>query len=434
MYPRQFSAQNQYAVGGQLLDEIPEEGPAILLPISSPPITVGNTDVYAGTSTNSSRRASPVDITADGIIENVNIYHSGGGGSVLLALYEDNAGSPGARLGVTASTAVSASLGWQTIPLISPTNVSNGDTVWMAWVFSANPGIRYESGPAVNGNSSGLWGQGMPDPWGSSYSMSYRYSISITYQAVVAAGTEFTITGPDAADVLDLSADDDEARWRSGEQLCAIGSELFFLRGIAPTATPGKYTLEGLIRARWGTVRDAHAVTDNLLIFRASDIKLLKATFLIAGTDVYAKSVPFTGADIMDISEITAEMITYQGGGFRPHTPINLNTEDRTGGFETGVDTTFVWGYRNTVGGAGAGLGYSDDPYNKPLPEGYFKLEFLTTGDTIVRTVDLLASPTYEYSNANRASDFGGSDFKVRVYNILNGLESEYDELEVEVV
>lgn len=258
--------------------------------------------------------------------------------------------------------------------------------------------------------------------------------ISDVGPAVDTSSPEFSITGPDAAAVLDLTAGDDEARWRSGEQLCVIGSELFFLRGISPTATPGEYTLEGLIRARWGTVRATHAVTDNLIIFRAADIKVLKATFLIAGTDVYAKTVPFTTVDIMDISEITAEMITYQGGGFRPHTPINLNTEDRTGGFETGVDTTFVWGYRNTTGGAGAGLGFSDDPYNNPLPEGYFRLEFLTTGDTIVRTVDLLTAPTYEYSNANRVSDFGGNDFKVRVYNILNSLESEYDELEVEVV
>ena len=245
---------------------------------------------------------------------------------------------------------------------------------------------------------------------------------------------EFSITGPDAADVLDLTAGDDEARWRSGEQLCIIGSELFFLRGISPTATPGEYSLEGLIRARWGTVRATHAVGDNLIIFRAADIKILKATFLIAGTDVFAKSVPFTTVDIMDISEITVETITYQGGGFRPLTPINLNTEDLTGGFETGVDTTFIWGYRNTIGGAGAGLGFSDEPYNNPLPEGYFRLEFLTTGDTIVRTVDLLTVPTYEYSNANRVSDFGSNDFKVKVYNILNSLESEFDELEVEVV
>ena len=258
--------------------------------------------------------------------------------------------------------------------------------------------------------------------------------ISDVGPAIDESSPEFSITGPDAAAVLDLTASDDEARWRSGEQLCVIGSELFFLRGISPTATPGEYSLEGLIRARWGTVRATHAVSDNLIIFRAADIKVLKATFLIAGTDVYAKTVPFTAVDIMDISEITAEMITYQGGGFRPHTPINLNTEDRTGGFESGVDTTFVWGYRNTTGGAGAGLGFSDDPYNNPLPEGYFRLEFLTTGDTIVRTVDLLTVPTYEYSNANRSSDFGGNDFKVRVYNILNSLESEFDELEVEVV
>ncbi len=244
----------------------------------------------------------------------------------------------------------------------------------------------------------------------------------------------FTVSGPDADAVLDLTAGDDEARWRSGEQLCAIGDELFFLAGISPTANPGEYTLEGLIRARWGTVRATHAVDDEIMIFRAADIKVLKATMLTPGATIYGKSVPFTQNDIMDLSEITAESITYNGGGFRPLQPVNLNTEDLTKGFDTGVDTTFIWCYKNVVGGAGAGLGFSDQPYNNPLPEGYFKLEFLTTGGTIVRTVNNLADPTYEYTNADRTSDFGGNDFKVRVYNVLNSLESDFDEITVEVV
>ncbi len=244
---------------------------------------------------------------------------------------------------------------------------------------------------------------------------------------------KFTVTGPDADSVFDLTASEDEARWRSGEQICIINSEVLFLAGIAPTANPGEYTFEGIIRGRWGTVRETHSVDDDIIIVRAADIKVLKATMLTAGATIYGKSLPFTQNDIMELSEITAESITYEGGGFKPLAPINLNTEDRTTGFETGVDTTFVWGYKNITGGAGAGLGFSDEPYNNPLPEGYFKLEFLTTGDTIVRTETVLV-PTYTYTNADRVLDFGSDDFKVKVYNILNSLESEPDEITVEII
>ena len=254
-----------------------------------------------------------------------------------------------------------------------------------------------------------------------------------TGPAIDTSQYKFTVTGPDISAVLDLSAAADENRWRTGEQVCVIGTEAFFLDSVSTTGNPGEFTLDGLIRARWGTVRQAHSVDDDLIIFRAADIKVLKATMLVPGATIYGKTLPFTDNDIMDISDIAAESIPYTGGGYKPHTPINLNTEDRTGGFETGVDTTFVWGYRNTSGGAGAGLGLSDEPYQVPLPEGYFKLDFLTTGGTIVRTETVLV-PTYEYTNANRVSDFGSNDFKVRVYNVLNGLDSDYDEITVEVV
>ena len=142
---------------------------------------IGYKDVFGSTSNNMNRRASPVTFTEDGDITSISIYHNGGSGDVLLAVYSDQPGLPSSRLGVTASTAINASEGWQTVPLESTVAVTAGQTVWLAWVFETNPGIRYTSGTPGRAQSSDTWSGGMPSTFGSSYVADYRYSIFCTY-------------------------------------------------------------------------------------------------------------------------------------------------------------------------------------------------------------------------------------------------------------
>lgn len=256
--------------------------------------------------------------------------------------------------------------------------------------------------------------------------------ISAAGPAIITTGPQFTVNGPDISNILDLTSTDSKASWKGGQQLCLIDNELFFVQGATPVeGQDATYTLTGLIRARMGTVKAAHAIGAQIILFNVEAIDILNAAFLVAGSTVYAKSMPYTSSDLVDLSDITAVSLAYKGGGFRPLPPVNLTTADRCRAFVSGTDTAFVWGYRNVLGGAGAGLGLSDGIYNAPAAEGYFKLEFRTTGGTLVRTVNNLTSPSYTYSDANRISDFSGNSFKVRVYNVLNSLLSDYEEITI---
>jgi hypothetical protein len=142
--------------------------------------TVGNDTVFGSTSTSGYRRAMPFTMPENGVITSVTMYHTGGSGDMILAVY-DGASTPQARLAVTAETAVNGSTGWQTINLTGSAAISAGETVWLAWVYQSNPGIRYQTGSPGRYQSSQTWSGGMPDPFGSGSQTSYIYSIYATY-------------------------------------------------------------------------------------------------------------------------------------------------------------------------------------------------------------------------------------------------------------
>jgi hypothetical protein len=141
---------------------------------------VGNTTIFGSTSTSGYRRAMPFTMPENGTIESVTMYHTGGSGSMILAVY-DGASTPQNRLAVTATTTVSGTTGWQTINLTSPVSVTGGSTIWLAWVYESNPGIRYQTGSPGRYQSTQTW-PGMPDPFGSGSQSSYLYSIYATYE------------------------------------------------------------------------------------------------------------------------------------------------------------------------------------------------------------------------------------------------------------
>jgi len=153
---------------------------ATYTPGGTPQGTVGITDVYSSTSTSANRRAMPFTMPENGTISSVTMYHTGGSGSMILAVY-DGEGTPANRLGVTATTTVSGSTGWQTINLTSPVSVTGGTTVWLAWVYESNPGVAYQTGSPGRYQSADTWSGGMPDPFGSGTQADYLYSIYATY-------------------------------------------------------------------------------------------------------------------------------------------------------------------------------------------------------------------------------------------------------------
>jgi len=154
--------------------------------------TLGNTEVYSLSSTTANRRAQIITFTESATIQSISIYHNGGTGQVLLGIYADATGTPGARLGVTPSTAISSAAGWQTISLASPVPVTSGQKVWLSWVFQTNPGVRYMLGTPARAQSATLWAGGMPDPFGTATFANYKYSIYCTY---IPGGTETKTNG-----------------------------------------------------------------------------------------------------------------------------------------------------------------------------------------------------------------------------------------------
>ena len=145
--------------------------------------TLGNTDVYSLSSTTANRRAQTITFPEAGTIQSISMYHNGGTGKVLFGVYADANGAPGGRLGVTSSTVINSTAGWQTVSLISPVAVISGQKVWLSWVFENNPGVRYVADTPARAQSAETWPGGMPDPFGTSAFANYKYSIYCTYTA-----------------------------------------------------------------------------------------------------------------------------------------------------------------------------------------------------------------------------------------------------------
>jgi hypothetical protein len=76
---------------------------------------------------------------------------------------------------------VSSSAGWQTIDLPVPVEVYSGETIWLAWCYGNNPGIRYDIGTPGRVDAGVGWSGGMPDPYGGGTQADYIYSIYATY-------------------------------------------------------------------------------------------------------------------------------------------------------------------------------------------------------------------------------------------------------------
>jgi len=170
-------------------------------PLTSPHSgTVGNETVFSSVTTDPSRRAMPFAMPEVGTLESITMYHEGGTGDVLLGVYT-GAGLPDARIAVTVSTPVSSVAGWQTIDLTSPVEVAAGETIWLAWVFESNPGVRYQTGTPGRASSPAGWSGGMPATFGDSSTAGYVYSIYATYTA--GGGTD-TVTIPDVAAPLTI--------------------------------------------------------------------------------------------------------------------------------------------------------------------------------------------------------------------------------------
>jgi len=112
---------------------------------------IGIDTIYDTTTTSSPARATgPFTVSESCAVKSLSVYHEGDNGdgyTLELAVYSDNSGVPGTKLGTTGIVQVNGSAGWQTVPLQSNVQASSGQEIWLAWKFSVNPGLRYVSLP-----------------------------------------------------------------------------------------------------------------------------------------------------------------------------------------------------------------------------------------------------------------------------------------------
>jgi hypothetical protein len=187
--------------------------------------SVGNTAVFSNISVSGNRRAVQYTMPEAGQLQCISIYHQGGTGQMILAVYADSAGKPGALLGRTNSTTINSTEGWQKVDLQSPVPVSSGQKIWLAWVFENNPGIRYTTGTAPRAISNDTWSGGMPDPFGVSTLLNYICSIYACYstEPTVPTVPTVTITSPDAT---------------AGELGTGLGNGMYRICRTGSTASP----------------------------------------------------------------------------------------------------------------------------------------------------------------------------------------------------
>jgi len=158
---------------------------ALTIPVSSENKIIGFTDLYTLPVYTPNRRAQQVTMTEDGVLQSISMYHGAGGGSVILAVYDDQNGFPGTRIATTGTTSVAGTADWQNFDLQTPVAVSSGSKIWLAFVFQNPPEVRYTTEGPGRSHSDDTWAQGMPDTYGSSTVGNYRYSIYARYTTIV---------------------------------------------------------------------------------------------------------------------------------------------------------------------------------------------------------------------------------------------------------
>src|SRR5690606_27644871 len=132
-----------------------------------------------------------------------------------------------------------------------------------------------------------------------------------------------------------------------GRQVAVIGEEVFFLRKL--TAVSGStYRLDGLIRARYDTDRQAHAIGAKVFICKFDEILALTDPLLTPGASLYVKAQPYaaTGLSLASVSAINK---TLYGKGLVPPPPCGLRVTAPAKGvaaYRTGQDVTFAWASR----------------------------------------------------------------------------------------
>jgi hypothetical protein len=113
-------------------------------------------DTTWGPETSDRLRAVPYRMPEAGGIRSVSLNHFGGSGELMVGVYADVGGVPGALLGASAPVPIQTGGGWQSVELAAEIPVTANQRVWLAWLSSVplkltqynNNAARYIAGTA----------------------------------------------------------------------------------------------------------------------------------------------------------------------------------------------------------------------------------------------------------------------------------------------
>lgn len=157
----------------------------------------GDASSYTSHSTSEIRRAQMEQIEEDGEIYSVVMYRDAGTSSqkVIFAIYDNlvvgNQDYPNNLLAKTPEISLDGTAGWDEGYLSERVCVNNGDKIWIAWVYSDNPGIYYKSDTPGRATSGQGWSQRMPQTFGNSDFYNYRYAVHANYST----GSQMQVCG-----------------------------------------------------------------------------------------------------------------------------------------------------------------------------------------------------------------------------------------------
>lgn len=256
-------------------------------------------------------------------------------------------------------------------------------------------------------------------------------ALSSTDPALMEQGPVFRVVGPDIGTVLDLTTA--LLDWRKGRLLCVIGNEICFARSV--TAIGGdQYRVDGLIRARYDTTRDAHPVGDSILLFERGSLPVIDDPLLAPGATLWSKTQPFA-SESLDLASMAATSRVLRGKGPVPMPITALRTRNCSNSFRTGESIDLQWCYRSPlVSRTGAGMQGAGERCGESPPRGEFTVRFRTSGGILRRTFASITVPQFTYSNSQMVGDFLSepTSLKCSVEEVLGGYSS--GELEITIV
>ncbi len=287
--------------------------------------TLGYTDVYTS-SVSTALFSMPVTFSQTGEINSISIYHEGGTGNLILGVYSDQSGFPSSRLGLTATTIINSSAGWQTVSLTNPVLVNAGQTVWLSWLFQNPTNVRYTAGTPGRAASSNTWSTGMPAIFGTSNIANNKYSIYCSYipnsslDVTKPSVTAFTISATSSSLVVPVSsftATDNKAvtGFKLTESATAPNAGDAGWNAVAPTSYA--FTTEGT-KTLYAWAKDAASNVSSSASAQVVITLPSTTTNTLGYTDVYTSSVstalfsmPVTFSQTGEINSIS---IYHEGG------------------------------------------------------------------------------------------------------------------------